>query len=435
MGTPLARPGCCDASMPRPEPADPIAWLFGLQRFGVRPGLERTRALLARSGNPGRRLRKVLVGGTNGKGSTARVLAACLAEQGILTGLYTSPHLVHPSERVLVGEQPVSDAELAAAVAALRPAADALGATFFEVFTVAALQLFEGHAVHTAVLEVGLGGRWDATNAVDPSLSVVTGVALDHTEVLGDTLALVAAEKAGILRPGVPALSAAEGEARRALSAAAPAVPIAWVDAPAATLEGWEGSRFVLRTADGPLALRTPLVGRHQVRNAALAAASALHLGVGREAVARGVARARWPGRIERLAWRGRSVVLDGAHNPEAAAALVGALAEVPARVDLALVGVSQGKDVEGIGNALRRLGAPLLATRAAHSPRAWPPEDLAASLGTSAWAEDPAAALAQALARVPAGGTVLVAGSLFLVGEVRALILELPLPRHPRWQ
>lgn len=421
--------------MPRPEPEDPIDWLFGLQRFGVRPGLERTRALLARIGNPGRRLRKVLVGGTNGKGSTARVLAACLVEQGISTGLYTSPHLIRPNERVVVGEQPVSEAELAAAVGALRPAADALGATFFEVLTVAALLLFEGRAVHTAVLEVGLGGRWDATNAVDPSLSVVTGVALDHTEVLGDTLALVAAEKAGILRPGVPALSAAEGEARRALSTAAPEIPIAWVDAPDATLEGWEGSRFVLPTADGPLSLRTPLIGRHQVRNAALAAASALLLGVGREAVARGVAHARWPGRIERLAWRDRSVVLDGAHNPEAAAALVAAVAELPGRVDLVLVGVSRGKDVAGIVQALRPLGAPFLATRATHSPRAWPPDELAVAFGTSDWAGDPAAALAQALARVPAGGTVLVVGSLFLVGEVRALVLDLPLPRHPRWQ
>lgn len=190
---------------------EPLAWLYARQGW-VKPGLERILALLARLGNPQEAYPVALVGGTNGKGTVARALAAILEEAGLRVGLYTSPHLVDFRERVAIQGRPIGQEAVLSLLEEIRPQAESLEATFFEVATALALLHFAREGVEFAVLEVGLGGRFDATNATEPQLSVVTNIGHDHLEILGPTLRDVAREKAGIFRKGVPALTAARGE-------------------------------------------------------------------------------------------------------------------------------------------------------------------------------------------------------------------------------
>lgn len=426
--------------MRRPDADALLSWLFARQRFGARLELDRMRALAERLGDPQAGYRSVLVGGTNGKGTTAAVLAGALRAGGERVGLTTSPHLQRVEERVAVDGRAVSEAAMAAALARIRPHADALGATFFEVVTAAAMLLFADAEVDTAVLEVGLGGRFDATNIVAPALSLVTGVALDHTAVLGGTLREIAREKAGIVRAGAPAWTGAEGEALRWLDAEA---RLRGVQLHALAREvglqvtdlGWEGLRLELRTPLERLAVRTPLVGRHQARNVALALVGALELGVPAEAAVRAAATVRWPGRLERLAHGDGWLVLDGAHNPEAAAALARALRTLEGRVPVLVLGVSADKDVAAVAGALAPLAERVIATRAASSPRALAPDRLARVVPGATPVDGVEAALGQARSWAGAGGTVVVAGSLFLVGEARALALSEPLEGRERWQ
>ncbi|MFC6618450.1 bifunctional folylpolyglutamate synthase/dihydrofolate synthase [Deinococcus radiophilus] len=193
---------------PSAAPEALLDWLYAQQRFGIRPGLERVSALLECLGHPERQFRVVLVGGTNGKGSVSATLASILQAAGQRTGLFTSPHLLYFSERFVVDGRPVDQAELYAALAELKPHAEQLEATFFEIVTALSCSLFARAGVSWAVMEVGLGGRLDATNVLSPEVSVITSVGLDHTEVLGHTLEAIATEKAGILREGQPAVTA-----------------------------------------------------------------------------------------------------------------------------------------------------------------------------------------------------------------------------------
>ncbi len=431
---------CCGGSMTRPERDDPLRWLVERQRFGVELGLERMRRLLEELGRPDRAYRSVLVGGTNGKGSTAATLAAGLGAAGERVGLTTSPHLVHFAERFLVDGAAVPDATVREALRRVRPPAERAGATFFEIVTALALVLFAEAGVGTAVLEVGLGGRFDATNAVEPALSLITGVALDHVGVLGDTVERIAHEKAGILRAGVPAWTGASGPALKALRSEAAAR-----GARLRTLEsevrlevgdrGWDGLELDLHTPFGAARAVTPLVGRHQARNVALALVGASELGVALGVAARGAARTVWPGRLERLRYRGRWLVLDGAHNPDAAAALARALTSLEGRVPVLVLGVSADKDVEGVVEALAGVADRVVATRASSSPRAMPPEDLGRVVGADAVADDPTEALRLAMRWAGEGATVAIAGSLFLVGEVRALASGERTDAGERWQ
>jgi dihydrofolate synthase/folylpolyglutamate synthase len=311
---------------------DPLAWLYARQS-AVTLGLERIRALLARLGQPEEAYPAVLVGGTNGKGSVARALAAILEEAGLRVGLYTSPHLARFSERVQVQGIPIPEEKLLALLEEVRPHAEALGASFFEVATALALLHFAREGVELAVLEVGLGGRLDATNAAEPVLSVVTNIGHDHLEVLGPTLKDVAQEKAGIFRKGVPALTAARGEGLAALKAEARAreTPL-WVlgeDFGVGDLEALEeGLGFTLylpRTGE-ERPFRARLLGPHQAENLALAALAGRLLGASWEAVEAGLLRAENPGRLQRLFYGGKELILDGAHNPEGALALKEAL-------------------------------------------------------------------------------------------------------------
>jgi len=413
---------------------DPLSWLYARQGR-VALGLERVRALLARLGHPEEAYPVALVGGTNGKGSTARGLAAILEEAGFRVGLYTSPHLVDFRERIQVQGRPIPEEDLLGLLAELRPHAERLEASFFEATTALALLYFAREGVEFAVLEVGMGGRLDATNAAEPVLSVVTNVGHDHLEVLGPTLRDVAREKAGIFREGVPALTAAKGEGLLELKAQAKArsTPL-WVLGEDFGVEGVEGGpeglsfRLRLARTGEAKALKTPLLGPHQAENLALAAVGGRLLGAPWEAVARGIARAQNPGRLERLTWQGKELLLDGAHNPEGAWALREALRFHGLLPAAFVLGFSRDKDHAAMAEALRGLG-PVFLTRYA-SPRSEDPKALLPLFPGAKAVEDPMEALAEALARE---SRVVVAGSLYLVGEVLRRLKGLP--PEERWQ
>jgi dihydrofolate synthase / folylpolyglutamate synthase len=435
---------------------DTWAWIERRQRFGMRPGLARTRALLAAVGDPQDRLEVALVAGTNGKGSVTALLDAMLrAEPGprAPVGRFVSPHLQRFEERFHVDGRPCGDGDLAGALAELRPAAERIEATFFEVLVALALQLFAHAGVGRAVLEVGMGGRLDATNATEPTLSVVTQIALDHMEVLGPDVATIAAEKAGILRPGVPAVTSADGVALDVLRAAAARLgaPLGVVDEAGYALldRGWDGVEVV--GGSGPSAspsVRAPLLGPHQARNLAAAVMAARAWGVPWEAVVGGAAAVRWPGRLEVIHARGCRWLLDGAHNPAGARALGAALDRLAAEPVAVVVGVTAERRDGELLPWLAALAPRVVATAAARSPRSAPAPEVAARLRALGIAPDrlvvaaaPERALeaAERLARAapagPTAPTVVVAGSLYLIGEVRALLLGDEVEAFQRWQ
>jgi len=372
--------------------AEVLAELSMLRRFGVRPALEPTRDALARLGNPQDRLRIVHVAGTNGKGSTAAMIEAILREAGLRTGLYTSPHLSRFTERIRVDGREITREGVVPLVRMVREAAPDL--TFFETATCVALLHFAESGVDTAVLETGLGGRLDATNVVDPAVAVITRIGLDHTDLLGRTIAEVAGEKAGILKPGRPILAVAHGPERDVLDGTARRVGahlrFAYED-----FSPWPGT--------------VALPGEHQRENATLAAEAARTLGIEHDAIARGLEGVRWPGRLERV---GR-FVLDCAHNPQAAASLSSALGPVDALV----FGCLADKDPAATIDALPRAGQTWFVR-----PRGDRAHDPRALLGLRPDAQ--LASLADALERA-AGSTVLVTGSIYLVGQAREILLD----------
>lgn len=417
-----------------------LAWLMARQRFGMRPGLERVRALLERLGRLDAAFASVLVGGTNGKGSTASTLASILQADGRRVGLFTSPHLSAFGERFLVNGQPVEEAELERALDVLRPEAEALEATFFEILVALACKLFAAAQVDAAAMEVGLGGRYDATNALEPVLSILTGVALDHTEILGSSVEAIARDKAQIFRAGRPAYTGATGSALAVVREEAGRIGTQLVALGEelrveVLASGWQGLELTLRWPEAELEVATPLIGRHQARNVALAVAAGRALGADDGALRRGVAATRWPGRLEPLTYRGRRVLLDGAHNPEAAGALAAALRDLGVRRVTLVFGMSQDKDAAGILAALLPLAERVVLTKARLSPRAAPPEALRQhapqGLVVSDWRE----ALETALELNPKEVPVLVVGSLYLIGEVRPYLLGEALEGLERWQ
>ncbi|HVS03963.1 MAG TPA: Mur ligase family protein [Thermoanaerobaculia bacterium] len=421
----------------RRRAAAPRSLLASLERRGVRLDLAPVRRLLSRLGDPQRGVAAVLVGGTNGKGSTAALLAAIACAAGYRTGLYTSPHLEEPRERLRFGGKAIAAAALEELVAEVVAAAGDEPPTYFEALTVAAWLWFHRQDAELAVLEVGLGGRLDATNACEPLLSLVTSVALDHGEYLGGTLAAVAREKAGIFRRGHAALAwAPEPEVARALAAAAGEIGVALrrVDQEsrvvAATPLAGGGQRVSLVARGTRYRLDLPLAGDHQVANLALALAAAEELrqrGFARldeTAVAAGVAGCRWPGRMEEvLLPAGQRLLLDGAHNPAAAHRLAAAVAAREGRVDL-LFGVLADKDAVGIWRALAPVAGRVTLCEPS-SPRAQPVRALARITGNREATLVPAAAQALERALRQRPRVLLVTGSLVLVGEVRRLARE----------
>jgi dihydrofolate synthase/folylpolyglutamate synthase len=414
--------------------------LDSLEQFGVRLGLETTHRLLAALGHPEKQFPAVLIAGTNGKGSTAAFLASMGNAAGYRTGLYTSPHLEEVEERIRIDGRAIPQAELSANLGQLMSVAErALGhlPTYFEALTAAAFSYFAAKEVELAILEVGMGGRLDATNATEPELSLITEIGLEHRKFLGEDLESIAREKAGILRAGQPAVVWVERpEAQRAIQQVAAAVQADLRLGPEAVeLEivedrGWDGQRIHLETDRDRYRLNLLLGGRHQAANVALAVLGAEILAqrgwgrLTREAIVAGAGSCRWPGRLERVDLAdGRSVLLDVAHNPDGAEALGGFLRRQELTYDL-LFGVLADKDVGEILPALAGNARKVILTSPG-SHRALPPAEIERLLPDSPVEVVPAAAAA--LDRALAGGPELlvVCGSVYLVGEVRALLRD----------
>ena len=412
--------------------------------------LRRMERLLAPLGHPQLRFRSVHIAGTKGKGSTAAMCEAILRAAGFHTGLYTSPHLHTFRERVRVDGRLLKQEEVVALTEQCRPAIEAVeGITTFEIITALGFLHFARQGVEWAVLETGLGGRLDATNVVSPDVTAITSLSYDHVELLGHTLALIAGEKAGIIKPGVPLVCAPQApeamavieEVCRQRQAELILVGRDWRwqrragDFSGQTLDIWEEA-----TGDRPPArherLRIPLLGQHQLLNATMAVAvmetlRRRGLAIAEEAIYEGLARTRWPGRLEILQQH-PFVVVDGAHNPDSVARLVAALSEWFPHERMGLIfGASVDKDIEAMLKALRPLSDYVITTRSRH-PRAADPRRLAEMIAPLLRAgqlltvsESVAEAVQQALAWAQPADLVCGTGSLFVVGEVREALAD----------
>ena len=397
---------------------DTVQFLYtlGNEMKTAKLGLERISAILAALGHPERSFRVVHVAGTNGKGSTCAMIDAGLRAAGMRTGMFTSPHLIEPTERIQTDGMPVTAGQFAHAFETIHSVAQSLPLdahpSYFETVTAMAFWLFREMGVETAVVETGLGGRLDATNVVTPLLTVLTPIDLDHQAYLGETIEAIALEKAGILKPGVPAVFARQRpEVASILDARAAQLGIAVRHAEEFAIRDLEmdarGSRFS--------GIECPLAGEHQVDNAVTAALALEALGVPPQ----GIAEARWPGRLEYIS-PNPDILLDGAHNPAGARALALYLQRhCPHRKRWMVFGAMRDKAVAKIAGILFPLADELILT-APDSPRAMPPDELLALAGRGRAVVNTAAALEILAQETTAEDVVIVTGSLFLVGEVR---------------
>jgi dihydrofolate synthase/folylpolyglutamate synthase len=423
--------------------------------------LKHVRVLLAALDHPERRFPSVLIAGTNGKGSTAATLASILRASGLKTGLYTSPHLVRINERIRIGGEVISDHEFALLHDVVDRTAERLVGegelpwhpSFFEMLTAIAFERFARTRIDIAVLEVGMGGRLDATNVVEPRVSVITDISLDHEKFLGSTVAEIAREKVGIIRPGglvvtlpqTPQANDVIGNTILELDAkAVSAVQYVPPVSPASTeyLVPRSGrpssgaapvSRYPLQVMGKQILVETPLVGRHQLRNVALAIATAEELGkqgfaITAGSIERGIRETRWPGRFQ-VHWpaTGPEYVFDVAHNPAGAWSLRSTLsAGYEERRLIFVFGAMRDKAINEIAEILFPLAERVIATQA-DNPRSASPEEIrAAAARTSAEMEDAvdvAGALVRARELAGADGIVVVTGSIFIVGEAMRIL------------
>jgi dihydrofolate synthase / folylpolyglutamate synthase len=396
-----------------------IAELYALASRGVEPGLDRVRAALLRAGSPDRKMRAVHVAGTNGKGSIAAMIATGLAPRHRV-GLYTSPHLASLTERTQILGERVDRGDVARAWERVREACIGEGApeiTFFEAVTVLAFDLFASREVDIAVLEVGLGGRLDATNVIEAPLAcAVSRIGMDHMRILGNDIATIAREKAGILKRGVPAVIAPQREeARRVIEEEAARLSAPLIEPRFDLLE----DRARVHTPKGAFDLAPRLLGAHQYENAAVAATVLAMLEGDPK---RGVEEVSWPGRLERIAADG-SFLLDGAHNVDGCEALATYLAQHP-RPRVLLFGVMMDKEWERMIDLLAPHASEIVCA-APPLARALDPNAIAARVGGQVARDvDDAIDLARRSAR---GREIVVAGSLYLLGEVRARLLGIP--------
>lgn len=404
--------------------------MYGLRRFGIKLGLDVIRTILENLGNPQNNFKTIHVAGTNGKGSVSATLASILREAGYSVGLYTSPHLVRFNERICINGDPIADADVIAAYEAVQAANRAdREPTFFEFATAMALHHFGRSQVDWAVIETGMGGRLDATNMLAPEVTVITNISLEHRSYLGETIAAIAYEKAGIIKPGVPVVTGARQRAaiheieKKAKKQKAPVIR--------------KGQDFrVRRTAGGGFNyygianrwqdLKTRLPGDHQIENAALSLAVCERLiktGVPLtiEHIRRGIDNTRWPGRLE-VVLDSPQVILDGAHNIMAARNLARYLTEHLSKQRLTLVvGVLDDKPVDTMLSALLPLCHRVIITQA-EIDRAIPADELGRR--ARKWASrvtvipDVAQAVQTAVRETAPEDAVCVAGSLYVVGE-----------------
>ncbi len=422
--------------------------------------LAHMRVLLAALDHPERRFPSVLIAGTNGKGSTAATLASILRESGLKTALYTSPHLVRINERIRVNGQEISDEQFAQLHEGIDRAAESLvqsgelpwHPSFFEMMTAIAFEHFANEKVDLAVLEVGMGGRLDATNVVDPRISVITDISLDHQKYLGETVSEIAREKVGIVRAGVPVVTLPQQPeandvigntimdlAARGVNAVPYVPPVSPGSADYRVPDSGRSTagdvyRYPLQVMGGQILVETRLVGRHQLRNVALAIAAAVELnqqgfsGITAASVERGIRKTQWPGRFQVIAAPGwPEIVIDVAHNPAGAWALRSALSErYEDRSLIFLFGAMRDKAISEMTEILFPLADRVIATRP-DNPRAASPEEIQKAAARTAVeveaVEDVTGALQRARELAVGNAVVVITGSIYLVGEVMRII------------
>jgi dihydrofolate synthase/folylpolyglutamate synthase len=425
---------------------DPLQYLFGLERLGIKFGLGNIQRICDALGSPQDHFRSILIAGTNGKGSVTAMIERALRAAGLRTARYTSPHLIRLEERFFIEGAAIERAALRDAAAHVQRTVDRLVTreelaaqpTFFEVTTAIAFELFRRRNIQVAVLEVGLGGRFDATNVVTPIMTAITSVDLDHQALLGSSPADIAFEKAGIVKPGVPlVIGEIKPEAVDVIAGVcrqrhAPLIHAASAVQLMSHLEPDGRLTIDLMTSQRQYPTVTlSLRGRHQTRNA-LTAVRVLEelptLAISEAAIVSGLHDVRWPGRLELVeAGNGRSILLDSAHNPAGAAALAAYLAEVHSEQLPIIFAAMHDKDAEAMLVALRSRASALVLT-APHMERATAPIALAevaarVAPGVSTFtAPTPEAALTRAWQLAP---TVCAAGSIFLIGELLDLTAQ----------
>ena len=408
--------------------------------------LERISHLLTQLGNPHRQLKVVHVAGSKGKGSTAALIASILTHAGYKTGLFTQPHLISPRERCRINSRLISEEEFARSVDRLKPSIEAMGelksvgrVSFFEIYTALAFSYFADNAVDFAVIEVGLGGRLDATNVVDPLVSIITPISLEHTAILGDTHEAIAKEKAEIIKPNRPVVLAPQIPEAQAVFEAVAADRDAPMDGVGRDIhlkrKDWNinGQTFDLTTQSAFYPdLFLPLLGEHQAFNAATAVACIERIRkegytVPRTSIYDGLREVRWPGRMQVVGWS-PVILLDGAHSPTSAEALCKAIREIfRYRRLILVVGLMRDKDLQAIGQVLCPFAAEIITTQAFDNPRVIPAEEIA-----QAWSETgadshvrpnvcEAISLAQSIATP--SDLICIAGSIYIVGEAMKVL------------
>ncbi|MBO0857716.1 MAG: bifunctional folylpolyglutamate synthase/dihydrofolate synthase [Chloracidobacterium sp.] len=431
------------------EEAIEYLYSLGNETLAMKLGLETVSALAHALGDPQRRFPAVHIAGTNGKGSTSATTASVLSAAGLRAGLYTSPHLVSITERIRIGADEIPPEEFTRLATIVRAAGERLVVentlpappTFFEQMTMIAYLYFAEREVKLAVLEVGLGGRLDATNICEPVVTAITRIGFDHQQYLGDTLQSIAGEKAGIVKSGVPAVVAPQsGEAMSAIAARCEEMnaPIILTSAPF-DIEPGSGDEnigrysFRYRTSSDEYALRLGLRGLHQITNATVAIHIAEQLriegfDIPRAAIIKGLNKAEWPGRLEmlRLSSPQAPLLLDGAHNTDGARALRDFLDEHFRSTQITIIfGAMADKAIGEMGDILFPAATRVIVTRIAN-PRAADPGAIAeASHRDVIRIENGDEALDEALRITPPGGLIVVCGSLFLVGEIRQYYLR----------
>ena len=426
-----------------------VDYLFGLQKYGIKFGLANSFSLMELLGRPHKKFRSVHIAGTNGKGSTAAFLSGILQAAGFRVGLYTSPHLVHFTERIRINNVQITEERVVALARKVREACRLIvpdagkerpSPTFFEVTTAMAFACFAEEGVDIAVIEAGMGGRLDSTNVITPLVSIITNIDLEHIEFLGDTLEQIAGEKAGIIKEGVPVVTGAtqpgviEVLESAAVSRQAPLYRAPKDFRPERIIPG-PPQVFDYQGIGGAFpSLRIQMLGRHQVDNAALALAAVeclrnAGLAIDEPALREGLGRTFWEGRMERVSER-PDIYLDGAHNPASARVLARSIAAMkPAyRKLILIIGILADKDYRRIVAELVPLADHVVVTRPQYS-RAMDIPVLASAIKALHGSVDTAGSVEEAIRAVGKAASdddlILITGSLYIVGDARAALVH----------
>ncbi len=418
-----------------------LRWLFKLQRFGVKLGLDNVRELLSHLGDPHENFRSVHVSGTNGKGSVCTFLSSALKEAGYKVGMYTSPHVVRYNERMQINGEEISDERVMEYVNKIRRIAVRMGEDptkhppFFEFTTAMGFSYFADENVDIAVVEVGMGGRLDATNVITPEVSVITHLALEHTEHLGKTLERIAKEKAGIIKPGVPVVSAEENPVvRKTCEERGCEVTVVEADYPYERIS-FDASGQRLWIGDSSREFEIPLLGSYQLQNVATAYAvldllrKAEH-DVPAEAIRRGFAGAKWPARLE-VVRKNPTVIIDSSHNPDGMRNLKDALLETTKNDHITfVVGVMSDKDASPMLEAIAPVAGRIICTKPDYW-RAMDPEDIGREARRYVDDVEVVPSVPEAIERAVAlsddDDVVCITGSIFMAGDATHYLKDTP--------